>query len=96
MKIKIHPLLKNKYILASIAFIILVGFVDNNNLIRSFKTQRSIRELEKTKEYYLKEIQHTKIIWEDLTNNPASFEKFARETYFLKKPDEEIILIEMK
>lgn len=93
---RLPPIVKNKFFLATVLFVVLILFVDNNNMIRTLKTRGSIRDLLQKKEHYLKDIEETKIIWEDLNTNPASFEKFARETYLMKKENEEIIIVEEK
>jgi len=93
---KIFTILKNKYVIVLIFFIAWVGFIDNNNLIRTLKTRKSLRELRANKEYYIKEIAENQRIIKELTYNKASFEKFARETYFFKKPSEEIFIIEVE
>ncbi len=87
-------ILKNKYLLASLFFIIWVGFLDNNNILRTMKTRKNLRELRKTVEYYNKEIKENQRIIRELTMDKKSFEKYARETFFLKRPDEEIYIIE--
>ncbi|HPD64818.1 MAG TPA: septum formation initiator family protein [Bacteroidia bacterium] len=91
---KMLGILKNKYLLASLFFIIWVGFLDNNNILRTMKTRKNLRELRKTVEYYNKEIKENQRIIRELTMDKKSFEKYARETFFLKRPDEEIYIIE--
>ena len=93
---RLPTIVKNKFFLATVLFVVIILFVDNNNMIRTLKTRSSIRDLEHKKEHYLKEIEETKIVWEDLNTNTASFEKFARETYLMKKENEVIIIIEEK
>jgi cell division protein FtsB len=44
-----------------------------------------VRDLEKKNE-------ELKISLEDLSNNSASLEKFARETYYMKRDNEEVFV----
>jgi cell division protein FtsB len=50
--------------------------------------------LEAAKKYYQDEIAKTKRQLENLQNNPAAIEKFARERYLLKRDGEEVYLFE--
>jgi len=93
LKINIPKLLKNKYALSAVAFLIWISFFDQNNLITQFQYQRELNKLEEEKEFYQEEL---KVIQEDLKelqSNPQTLEKFAREKYLMKKDDEELFVI---
>jgi len=51
-----------------------------------------LKALEKDKAYYNEAIENTSKELFDLTENPATLEKFARENYFMKKKDEEVFV----
>ena len=51
-----------------------------------------LQKLEKEKEYFNDAIEKTSKELYDLTENPATLEKFARENYFMKKEDEEVFV----
>jgi cell division protein FtsB len=93
---RILRLLLNKYTLILLFFIVWVGFIDRNNAIRIWKTRMEIKKLELDRSYYLKEIEDTKRIENELKSNNKKLEKFARENYHMKKDDEEIIFIEQE
>lgn len=95
LKILVNAL-KNKYILSFLIFIVWVGFIDRNNLVKTIKIRNDLRSMKTDKAYYLQTIEKTKQIKEDLLTNKSSLEKFARENYFLKKHDEEIFIIEFE
>jgi cell division protein FtsB len=90
---KLHPILKNKFVLVTLALLIWVAFFDSNNWIKQARLQSEIDDLEEQKEYYLKEIEKDSIALFDLTNNTETQEKFAREKYLMKKENEDIIVI---
>ncbi|MEY4058302.1 MAG: hypothetical protein RLZ50_1514, partial [Bacteroidota bacterium] len=46
------------------------------------------------KKYYQNEIEKTKKQLNNLQNNPASVEKYARERYLLRREGEEVYLFE--
>ena len=93
---KLPPILKNKFVLVTLALLIWVAFFDSNNWIKQARLQSEIDDLEEQKEYYLKEIEKDSIALFDLTNNTETQEKFAREKYLMKKENEDIFIIRNK
>ncbi len=90
---RIFGILKNKYVLALIVFIVWVSVFDTNNLIDRIQTTRERNQLLKDKKYYQERIeQDTKRLKELKTNN-ENLEKFAREQYLMKKDNEDIFVI---
>jgi cell division protein FtsB len=79
---------RNKYWTAFIVFIVWVSFFDNNSLIRQVQRKYQIVKLNKEIVYYRKELEKTRLEEKALKYNDEYFEKFVRETYLLKKPDE--------
>lgn len=59
-------------------------------MYREFK---KIEKFEKEKEYYLLKIENDRKRLNELRTNNENLEKFAREQYLMKKPDEEIFVI---
>ena len=90
---KVLPFAKNKYILTSIAFIIIVVFLDSNNLVDRVKDLRHLHQLEKDKQYYIERIDKDSKRLEQLITNNKNLEKFAREQYLMKKDNEDIFII---
>jgi len=93
---KIPKWLKNRYAFSMLVFIIWVSFFDQNNLMNQYSYQAELNELENQKEYFNQEIAITSQELNDLTKNPATLEKFARENYFMKKENEEVFVITTK
>lgn len=87
--------LKNKYAISLIAFLILTMFGDNS-LITQYSYKSQLNDLKTEKEYFDKEIEKTRRELNELTQNPTSLEKFAREKYFMKKDNEEIFVFTTK
>jgi len=90
----ILTLFRNKYILASVSFIVWISFFDRNDLFTQYDRKKELQKLEKSKEYYVTEINSTKKELNDLNNNPVVLEKLAREKFFLKRSNEEIFIVE--
>ena len=91
---KIAKILTNKYLLASVFFVVWMLFFDQRDYFQQRDRQDELKKLEAKKQYYVQEIGKTKKELQDLQNNPAALEKFAREHYLMKKDGEDIYIIE--
>ncbi|NLJ44124.1 MAG: septum formation initiator family protein [Bacteroidales bacterium] len=90
---KIPPVLRNKYILTIIIFILWVLLLDSNNLISRNKELKNLKKLKADREYYIKRIEEDKRKLYELKTSNRNLEKFAREEYRMKKPDEDLYII---
>jgi cell division protein DivIC len=91
---KIPNWLKNKYMITTAVFIVWIAFFDQNNFITQYDFIKELNSLEKDKAFFMKELNKTRQELNDLTTNPVTLEKFAREKYFMKKDNEEIFVFE--
>jgi len=92
MTMKIPNWLKNKYILTIVIFFVFLFFFDQNNLLTQYAYQSQLNTLKSEKAYFNQEIEKTRNELEELTTNPVSLEKFAREQYYMKKDSEEVFV----
>lgn len=90
---KYKAILKDKYFLTAFIFFVWLMFFDENNLLERRKLMRNLNALKNQKEYYLERIQNDSRRLNELKTNTENLEKFAREEYLMKKPDEDIFLI---
>ncbi|HAX93319.1 MAG TPA: septum formation initiator [Bacteroidales bacterium] len=90
---KIPPVLRNKYLLTLIVFAVWILLLDSNNLISRFKEMRNLKKLKAEKEYYVQRIEEDKRKLHELKTSDRNLEKFAREQYRMKKPDEDLYII---
>ncbi len=74
-------------------FFVWLLIFDRNNLIDRVKFVRKLNEMERQKEYYETRIEQDSRKLNELKTNRENLEKFAREQYYMKKPDEEIFVI---
>ena len=93
---KIPSWLRNKYAISLLFFIVYVSFFDQNNIVTQYTYHSQLKTLETEKEYFKKAIEKTSQELDDLTKNPATLEKFARENYYMKKEDEEVFVFTTK
>ncbi len=90
---KIPTVFKNKYILTVIIFIVWVLLFDSNNLIARFREVRELNNLKRDREYYINKIESDRRKLYELKTNNHNLEKFAREQYRMKKPDEDLYIV---
>lgn len=91
----IIKIFQNKYIIALCAFIFLMLFIDHNDIFVQLHRHSQLKDLLASKQYYEKQIEQTRKNLNDLQNNPAALEKFAREKYLMKKDNEDIFTISL-
>jgi len=87
-------IVKNKYALSFIVFVVWICFFDRNDLITQWDRKQELQKLEVSTSFYEKEIANTKKDLVDLKNRSAILEKFAREKFYLKRPNEDIFLVD--
>lgn len=85
---------KRKYLITVCAFIVIIGFLDENSLIHRISYAREINRLQKEIEKYGAEYEENTRRLNELTTNPEAIEEIAREKYFMKKPNEDIYVFE--
>ncbi len=90
---KIPPVLRNKYVLTIIIFLVWLLLFDSNNLIARYKDLRELHKLKTDREYYIKRIEIDKQKLHELKTDNHNLEKFAREQYRMKKSDEDLYII---
>ena len=89
----IPPVFRNKYILTVIIFLVWLILFDSNNLIARYKEMMELHKLKSEREYYNKHIETDRQKLYELKTDNRNLEKFAREQYHMKKPDEDLYII---
>ena len=85
--------IKNKYFITTLIFAIWMLVFDQNDFISQLKLQRELFNLEDDKTYFLNEIEKTRNDLDELMSDNEKLEKFAREKYLMRKPNEEVFVI---
>ncbi|NEV94219.1 septum formation initiator family protein [Psychroflexus sp. YR1-1] len=85
--------MSNKYVLLLTVFLIWMLFLDSNSWLIHRELNQEIDEVEANKLYYQNEIKKDRQILKELEDS-IEIERFARETYFMKRPHEDIYIIE--
>lgn len=90
---KLPAWLRNKYVVTILIFVLWVLLFDANNLIDRWRDIRRYRTLLNDREYYTRRIEEDRARLEDINSDNESLEKFAREQYRMKRPDEDLYII---
>jgi len=85
--------MKNRYIITLIIFLIWVILIDPNNFISRVRDLRTRNRLVREKEFYMGRIEEDRRKLDELRTSNENLEKFAREQYLMKKPDEDLFII---
>ena len=93
---RVPNLLRNKFIITFAAFAAWMLFFDEKDVFTLNHHRRELKELEQSKKYYTDQISREKTELENLKNNPAILEKYAREKYYMKRDNEDIFLVPEK
>ncbi|MDO4755135.1 MAG: septum formation initiator family protein [Parabacteroides sp.] len=83
----------NSYWLVTIIFLILTFTMGDSSLYKRYTYDEKIRSLENEIEYYKNEIEVNSKKLNDLQTDREGLERFAREEYFMKSPNEDIFII---
>ena len=85
--------LRNRYVAASLGLILWILLFDRNDAWTTFKNRRELWRMQEEKEFYAAEITRSKEKLHQLGSDKELLEKFARETYLMKRENEDIFVL---
>ena len=88
---RISKILLNKYLFAATVFLVWIAFFDKNAFVTQWSLGRTIVKLEDEREFLINETEATRILQQDIIANK---EKYAREKYFMKRPGEQVFIVQ--
>jgi cell division protein DivIC len=91
---KIFQFLTNRYFLVTAFFLSWIFFFAENDLVTQYKQGKEYNEMKEKIKYLEAEIQEMKKQTIALQTDSATIEKYAREHYHMKKPNEEIFVFD--
>lgn len=89
----LKPLVKNKYVIAVFCFVMWLTFVDQDTLLVRWELYRKVSQLKDERDRLKEDIEQARRKMDELKSDKAALEKFAREEYLMKKPDEVIFIV---
>ena len=89
----VFKMFRNKWIIAIVLFLTWIVFFDENSIVSHQKNKQRLFELKQQEDYYRERIEVDKQKLEDLKAGEEKLEKFAREQYYMSKPDEDVFVV---
>lgn len=89
-------LILNKYFIISILFLVWMTFFDSHSLLNHFDLAQQISTYENEKKLLEEKLQQSKEKYTLLKTDKNERERYARENYFMKKSNEDIIIVTYK
>lgn len=83
----------NKYFITIFCFLVWMIFFDSTSFLVVNELNQEVSKYERQLTYYKTEFEKNDAYYKKLMNNKHEKEKFARENYFMKKPNEEIFIL---
>ncbi|MDX5348492.1 MAG: septum formation initiator family protein [Hymenobacteraceae bacterium] len=90
---RIPKFFRSFYFITGFLFLAWMLFFDSNDLVTQFQMSQKLSDLEGEKEYYLEKIEEVQKDRKELLSNPELLEKFAREKYLMKRPNEDVYIL---
>jgi cell division protein DivIC len=91
-KMKFPKWAKNKYVLATGAFLLWICFLNDIDLFYILKSRSELNSLKREVRELKEKNEKAVIALEELSTNSRTMEKFARETYYMKRDNEEVFV----
>lgn len=82
-----------KYWVATAVFVLVILFIDPNNLLVTMKLGRQVSQLHDEERELAEAIVEDSINNAALKNNRDALEHYGRENYYMKRADEDIFVI---
>ena len=89
----IQQYILNKYVITIFLFLVWMIFFDKTSFLVIHELNGEINKYEEQLDYYKSEYEKNDKFYKKLMNNKSEKEKYARENYFMKKPNEEIFIL---
>jgi len=90
---RLLDLIKNKFFLVTVAFLVWMIFFDKNDLFSQYQYHQQVTKLKQERDFYKTQTDQVNKDLDELTTNPEKLEKFAREKYLMKKDNEDVFVI---
>ena len=85
---------RRKYLITFVLFVVLVGFLDENSIVRRLGYYREETRLRGEIDRYRAEYEENTRRLNELAVDSGAIEKIAREKYLMKKPNEDIYVFQ--
>lgn len=90
---KFLKIIGNKYVIATLVFAVLILFLDEYNLMVTRRVKHQVEELHAEEVELRQAIVADSAANAELRDNLAAKERYGRENYYMKRPNEDIFVI---
>ncbi len=91
--LRIWNVLKNKYVVATILFLLIFFFFDENNYMITHRLSKDVAKLKQRQTELQEGIVADSAQSMALKSDLGAIERYGRETYYMKRDDEDIYII---
>lgn len=90
---KFLKIITNKYVIATLVFVVLIVFLDEYNLMVTHRVKNEVRELHAEEQALKEAIVSDSINNAALRDNLDAIEHYGRENYYMKRSNEDIFVV---
>lgn len=84
----------NKYLITALAFVVWVAYFDHNDWYTQKAREKELQDVDESISYLRSEIVRMRSVKEGIEQNEEVLEKFARENYHMKRPNEDVYVFQ--
>ncbi len=89
-------IIKNKYVAATLIFLIFFLFLGENNLMVTHRLKRELKELDRESDMIEKDLHHDSLEAVSLISDPDAIEAYGREHYYMRRNNEDIFIVKQE
>ncbi|MBC5774064.1 septum formation initiator family protein [Pontibacter sp. KCTC 32443] len=90
---RIPKFFRSFYFITTALFVVWMLFFDANDFITQYQMSKQLSDLEDVREDYVQKMDEVVKDRKALMGNPDLLEKYAREKYLMKRPNEDVFII---
>ncbi|WP_162427689.1 FtsB family cell division protein [Pontibacter pudoricolor] len=93
---RIPKFFRSFYFITTALFVVWMLFFDSNDFVTQYQMSKQLSDLEAVKEDYMEKMEEVEKDRKALMGNADLLEKYAREKYLMKRPNEDVFIIVTK
>lgn len=82
-----------KYLVVLLIFAIYMVFIDDYSVVATSRLKRQVRQLHAEERELREAIVEDSLRAVEIADNPEAVERYGRENYYMKRPDEDIFVV---
>lgn len=82
-----------KYLVVLLVFAVYMVFIDEYSVVATSRLKREVRQLHAEERELREAIVEDSLRAAEIADNPEAVERYGRENYYMKRPDEDIFVV---